>query len=456
MAIEATNLGYPFADVRARIDREPGVFRVTYLIDDGQRLYVERINITGNEKTRDFVIRRELPFAEGDPFNRALVTQGKQNIEALTFFSRVSISAEQGSAADKVILNIQVEEQSTGDYGITAGYDSKSGVLGELSLTERNFLGRGQYLRAAIGASQGGKSFDFSFTEPYFMGLKVSAGIDLYHRITDETSTNTYGMTSTGGQFRFGLPVTRDVDAQIFTGMDRTVITDTALGGGSSIFANGQQFNKAWVGYSLTYDGLDNTRKPTEGLYANLTQTYTGWNYNFLKTEAKARYFMPLNSDYGLVGSVRVQGGIINNFSATPVNSLEAFTYGSTLVRGFTPRGMGPKTGLGEILGYTAYAGASAEMTFPIPMLPESYGLSGALFADAAVIAGQGQGVASAASVANPLKSSVGASIIWDSPFGPLRGDMAWILSQSSTDSTTKVCASAACPALALTLQTLL
>jgi outer membrane protein insertion porin family len=138
------------------------------------------------------------------------------------------------------------------------------------------------------------------------------------------------------------------------------------------------------------------------------------------------------------------------------VNSLEAFTYGNTLVRGFTPRGMGPKTAAGEILGYTAYAGASAEMTFPIPMLPESYGLSGALFADAAVIAGQGQGVASAASVANPLKSSVGASIIWDSPFGPLRGDMAWILSQSSTDSTTKVCAAAACPALALTLQTLL
>jgi len=458
MAVEATNLGYPFADVRPRVERDAasGTFSVTYLVDEGQRLYVERINITGNEKTRDFVIRRELPFAEGDPFNRALVTQGKLNVEGLGYFSRVTIGAEQGSAPDKVVLNIAVEEASTGDYGITAGYDSQSGILGELSLTERNFLGRGQYLRASIGASQGGKSFDFSFTEPYFMGLKMSSGIDLYHRITDETSSNIYGITSTGGQLRFGLPVTRDLRASLFGGIDHTEITDTALGGTSAIFVPNDAFNKAWIGYSLTYDGLDDPKHPTEGFTAQLTQSYVGWDYNFLKTEAKARYFMPLNSDFGLVGSIKVQGGIINDFSGTGVNSLEAFTYGSQLVRGFVPRGMGPKTG-SEILGYTAYAGASAELTFPLPGLPESYGLSGALFADAAIIGGAGAGPAPDATSTNqPLKSSVGASLIWDSPFGPLRGDMAWILSKSTDDSTTKVCASVYCPAVALTLQTLL
>jgi outer membrane protein insertion porin family len=458
MAVEATNLGYPFADVRPRVERDPanGTFSVTYLVDEGQHLYVERINITGNEKTRDFVIRRELPFAEGDPFNRALVTQGKQNIEALGFFSRVGFSVEQGSASDKLILNIVVVEQATGDYGITAGYDSQSGILGELSLTERNFLGRGQYLKASIGASQGGKSFDFSFTEPYFMGLKLSSGIDVYHRITDETTTNVYGMTSTGGQLRFGLPLTRDVNAQVFAGLDRTVVTD-ALAPNSVVFTPGnQQFDKGWVGYSLTYDGLDDQRHPTEGLYAQLTQTYVGWDYNFLKTEAKARYFMPLNSDLGLIGSLRLQGGVINNFSGTPVNSLEAFTYGSTLVRGFIPRQTGPKVGT-EVIGYTAYAAASAEVSFPVPVLPESYGLSGALFADAAIIGGSGLGgPPDAASVDQPVKSSVGASIIWDSPFGPLRGDMAWILSQATNDSTTKVCAASYCPAFALTLQNLL
>jgi len=459
MAVEATNLGYPFADVRPRVERDAatGTFGVTYLVDEGQHLYVERINITGNEKTRDFVIRRELPFAEGDPFNRALVTQGKANIEGLGFFSRVGFGVEQGSASDKVVLNIVVEETSTGDYGITAGYDSASGVLGELSLTERNFLGRGQYLKASIGASQGGKSFDFSFTEPYFMGLKMSAGIDVYHRITDETADNVYGRTSTGGQIRFGLPVTRDVNASIFAGLDRTVITD-AIAPASAVFNDGDIFDKASIGYALTYDGLDDQKHPTEGFYAQLTQTYAGWDYNFLKTEAKARYFMPLSSDLGLVGSIKLQGGIINDFSGTGVSSLESFTYGNTLVRGFQPRGMGPKLG-DEILGFTAYAAASAEVTFPIPMLPENYGLSGAIFADAAIISGEGQGgPADAASVNQPLKSSVGASVIWDSPFGPLRGDMAVPLTGSTNDTLAAqpFCAGLYCPTFALTLQTLL
>ena len=463
MAVEATNSGYPFADVRPRVVRDAasGTFAVTYLVDEGQHLYVERINITGNDKTRDFVIRRELKFAEGDPFNRALVTQGKLNIEALGFFSKVTISAEGGSASDKIILNIAVTEQSTGDYGVTAGYDSASGILGELSLTERNFLGRGQYVKVSVGASQTGKTFDFSFTEPYFMGLKMSAGIDAYHHIVDETAANVYGTTITGGQLRFGLPVTRDVTASVFTGLAQTVIADANVPNSAiAAFTNGATFNKAWVGYSLAYNTLDDLKHPTEGFTASLTQQYVGYDYNFLKTEAKARYFMPLNSDMGLVGSIKVQGGIINDFSGAGVNPLETFTYGSQLVRGFTPRQMGPQhvSGTGtEPLGYTAYAGASAEVTFPIPMLPETYGLTGAIWADAAIIAGAGTGASiDPTSIDQPIKSSVGGSVIWDSPFGPLRGDMAFVLTQATDDNVARVCASVYCPVFQLTLQTLL
>ncbi len=457
MAVEATNLGYPFADVRPRVERDPttGTFAVTYLVDEGQHLYVERINIVGNTKTRDFVIRRELGFAEGDPFNRALVGQGKTNIEALGFFSKVSMGVEQGSAPDKVILTVTVVEQSTGDYGVTAGYDTASGILGELSLTERNFLGRGQYIKASVGASQTGKSFDFSFTEPYFMGLKVSSGIDLYHHITDESATNVYGMTSTGGQLRFGMPVTRDVQAQIFTGLDQTVIAD-AHSPHSAVFNNNDTFNKAWVGYSLSYNTLDDQKHPTEGLIASLTQTYNGWGYNFLKTEAKARYYIPILPDAGLVGSLKVQAGVINDFSGSGVNPIEDFNYGPQLVRGFNNRGIGPMHG-DEALGFTQYAGGSAEVDFPIPMLPETYGLSGAIWADAAIVNGAGAGASVDPGSAGPaLKSSAGASIIWDSPFGPLRGDAGYILTQSNTDTTSKVCASSYCPFFQLSLQTLL
>jgi len=448
MAVEATNLGYPFADVRPRIDRDPatGTFRVTYLVDEGQHLYVERINITGNTKTRDFVIRRELGFAEGDPFSRALITAGKSHIEALGFFSKVDISAEPGSAPDKLILNVDVTEQSTGDYGVTLGYDSSAGILGELSITERNFLGRGQYIKASVGASQTGKSFDFSFTEPYFMGLKMSAGIDAYHHITDETSSNIYGTTSTGAQLRFGLPVTRDVTAQLFTGLDQTTIAD-ASAPTSTFFTNGQILHKAWVGYSLTYDTLDDEKHPTEGLYATLTQQYDGWNYNFIKTEAKARYFMPIFPDAGMVGSLKGQAGIINGFGASGVNPVEAFNYGATLVRGFQASNMGARIG-GQVVGYTQYAGAQAEVNFPIPMLPETYGLSGAIWADAAIIGGQGAaGAVDATSINQPLKSSIGASIIWDSPFGPLRGDVAYVITKATDDKT---------QVFALTLQSLL
>jgi outer membrane protein insertion porin family len=357
------------------------------------------------------------------------------------------VTAQQGSAADKIILNINVTEQSTGDYGITAGYDTKSGILGELSLTERNFLGRGQYIKASIGASQTGKSFDFSFTEPYFMGLKMSAGIDAYHHITDESTDNVYGTTSTGAQLRFGLPVTRDLTASLFTGIDQTTIADKS-GPKSKFFTNKEQLNKAWVGYSLTLDMLDDDKHPTEGLYATLSQQYDGLSYNFIKTEAKARYFMPLFPDAGLVGSIKGQAGIINTFGAKGINPVEAFNYGGSLVRGFQASGMGPRSS-GQVVGYTAYAGASAEVEFPIPMLPETYGLHGAVWGDAAVIGGSGAPGYSidANSVNQPLKSAVGASIIWDSPFGPLRGDVAYVISKATNDKT---------QVFALTLQTLL
>src|SRR5690606_12753838 len=188
---------------------------ITYLVDQGARIYVERINITGNEKTRDAVIRRELDFGEGDPFNRSMVSRGKSNIEKLGFFSVVNVDFAPGSAADKVVINVDVEEQSTGDYGVTAGYDSSAGLLGEISVTERNFLGKGQYVRRGVSASESGQSFDVSFTEPRFMGLRVSSGVDVYHRIVNETTGNTYGTTSTGGQLRFGVPITSDVRGSV-------------------------------------------------------------------------------------------------------------------------------------------------------------------------------------------------------------------------------------------------
>ncbi|SFV32422.1 outer membrane protein insertion porin family [Devosia crocina] len=456
MAYEATAQGYSFADVRARLDRDvaSGTFNITYLVDEGARIYVERINITGNTKTRDFVIRRELAFGEGDPFNRSMVIRGRDAIQDLGYFSAVEVTTVAGSSPDKVVLNVNVTETSTGEYGASAGYSTTDGILGEVSLTERNFLGRGQYLRAAIGATQSGRTFDFSFTEPRFMGLKVSAGVDAYHRITDETTTTFYGSQTTGGQLRFGVPVTSALTASLFGGYERKVIADVDNGDNnefrSSLVTDGQEFNKAFVGYTLTWNGLDDTRDPTNGLYATFSQQYIGWDHNLLKSEARARYFMPIIEDSGIIASVRGQAGIVNNLDDNPVHSVEAFMPGANLIRGFQSRGVGPRLTTGEYLGATMYAGVSAEVEFPIPALPESYGLSGALFADAAWIdglPGTGVGVLDPNSQDSPWRASVGASLIWDSPFGPLRGDVSHVLNKSTADRT---------QVFQITLQTLL
>lgn len=461
MAYEATTQGYSFADVRARLDRDvaTGTFNVTYLVDEGARIYVERINITGNTKTRDFVIRRELAFGEGDPFNRSMVVRGRTSIQDLGFFSNVEVSTAPGSSPDKVVLNINVTETSTGEYGASAGYSTSDGILGEVSLTERNFLGRGQYLRAAIGASQSGRTFDFSFTEPRFMGLKVSAGFDAYHRISDETTSSFYGSQSTGGQVRFGVPITSALNAGFFAGYERKVISDTKDNDNaaykSALVTDGQEFNKAFVGYSLTWNGLDDLKSPTEGLYATFTQQYIGWDHNLLKTEARGRYFMPLLDDSGIVASVRGQAGVVNSLDGGSVHAVEAFMPGSTIIRGFEGRGVGPRlaanaAGNSEYLGATMYAAISAEIEFPIPALPESYGLSGAIWADAAWIdglPGTGTGTVDPLSQDTPLRTSIGASLIWDSPFGPLRGDVSHVLNKSTADRT---------QVFQITLQTLL
>lgn len=455
MAFEATAQGYAFADVRARLDRDIAnrTFNVTYLVDEGARIYVERIDITGNEKTRDFVVRRELGFAEGDPFNRSMVNRAREEIMNLGFFSAVDISTQPGSAPDQVVINIALTEQSTGEYGATVGYSTSDGVLGELSLTERNFLGRGQYLRAAIGASENGQTFDFSFTEPHFMGLDIAAGVDVYHRIVNESSRNYYGYQATGGQLRLGVPLTSSLSVTGFGGLERKIIDDTETFDDddndatpevpdpfASAFVNDdEEWWKYFVGYTLTYNGVDDRQNPTSGLLATFTQQYVGWDFNLLKTEARARYYMPLIEDSGIIASVRGQAGVIHALGDDGVHPLEAFYPGSQLVRGFQSRGMGPRLISGEPVGTTMYAGISAEIEFPLPVLPENYGLSGAVWADAGWIGDAADSFSlsiDTGSENEPLRSSIGASIIWDSPFGPLRGDFAHVLSESDTDDT--------------------
>src|SRR4029077_9879255 len=194
MTIEAAKIGFAFATVRPRATRDPQTRTVNlvFAVDEGQRAYIERINVRGNTRTRDYVIRREFDIAEGDAFNKVLIDRAERRLKGLGYFKNVKITNETGSAPDRVVVNVDVEEQSTGDFSVSGGYSTSDGFLAEVSVGERNLLGRGQYVRASVTYGQFSRGADFSFAEPFFLGYRLSLGLDVFAKETLATTYQSY------------------------------------------------------------------------------------------------------------------------------------------------------------------------------------------------------------------------------------------------------------------------
>src|SRR4029079_4438339 len=184
---------------------------VTYVIDEGPRIYIERINIIGNSRTRDYVIRREFRLAEGDAYNPFMVDKAKKRLQQLGFFKTVEIKRRPGSAPDRVILDVELVEQSTGELSFGAGYSTSEGVIGDVSITERNLLGKGQFLRLRLAGSGERMPVDLSFTEPRFLDRNLAAGFDLFHKEIDVSSTQQFVSRTSGGTVRLGAPITENL-----------------------------------------------------------------------------------------------------------------------------------------------------------------------------------------------------------------------------------------------------
>ena len=212
MTTEAVRRGYPFVSVRptgAR-DQASQTVNLGYVVEDGPRVYIERIVVRGNTRTRDYVIRRELDLGEGDPLNKVLLDRGERRLNNLGYFKKVRVTTEPGSSADRVVVNIDVEDQATGAFSVAGGYSTADGIIGEVSISESNFLGRGQFVRLAGQLGQRARGVDFSFTEPYFLGYRMAAGFDLFSKWTDQTQYARYENQTIGGQIRLGLPLTEE------------------------------------------------------------------------------------------------------------------------------------------------------------------------------------------------------------------------------------------------------
>jgi outer membrane protein insertion porin family len=483
MTIEAAKRGYAFASVRPRGDRDfqKRVINLVFVAEEGTRAYIERINIVGNTRTRDYVIRREFDIGEGDPYNRALVDRAERRLKNLNFFKTVKMTNEPGSAPDRVVINVNVEEKSTGEFSISGGFSTADGFISEVSIAERNLLGRGQFARASVSYGQYTKGFELSFVEPYLLGYRMSGGIDLFAKQTLPTTYVSYGTTSIGTNLRLGFALTEEIalqprysiyrqeinlpdqynNCQLPTG---AIYTPTPTGynphtlpvlPGDECYADGEASLAvrkelangpvlvSSTGYTLAYNTLDNNRTPTSGIYAELRQDLAGLggDVNFLRTAVEARTYYEVLPD--IVGVFKVQGGHITGWGGRDLRMLDHFFMGPNLVRGFAPAGIGPRDlTLGttnDALGGSMYWGTTLEFQTPLYFLPKEIGIKLATFADAGTLWSYkgatswdvtGETLQVGLDSATMIRSSVGVGFIWDSPLGPLRFDFAYPLSK--------------------------
>ena len=446
--------GYAFVNIRPRItrNRDDRTVDVEFVIDEGPRVYIERIDIVGNTRTLDHVIRRELELVEGDAFNRALIDRSSNRVRRLGFFEEVEITETQSSAGDRARLQVSVEEQPTGELAFGAGFSSADAFLIDLSISERNLRGRGQFLRFRVSASSRREQVDIRFTEPRFLDRNLAAGFDLFQVRSDFAREASFETQSTGISLRAGFPTTRSTDL----GLRYTLRTDDV-----SVFAGANPALRSQAGsrvtsvfgYTLRWDRTDNPMQPTRGFSLQFSQDFAGigGDVRYVQSEAVGAIHRSLWD--GVVASLSFNAGFNMGWGGDSIRINDRFFKGGNTFRGFETAGIGPRlvsrdstTGRligGDALGGRAYAIGTLEVSFPLG-LPEEYGVRASVFTDVGTlglldddsqIAETTAGSSFTADDLSP-RVSAGLSIFWDSPFGPIRFDLAEALVNESYDKT--------------------
>jgi outer membrane protein insertion porin family len=435
IAAKVASEGYPFARVTPRGDRDfaNNTIGVNYLIDQGERAYIERIEIRGNTRTRDYVIRREFDISEGDAFNRELISRAKRRLEALGYFTSVDITTQPGSEPDRVVVVVNVEDQPTGSFGVGAGYAAGGdGVMLEASIEEKNFLGRGQYIKVAAGAgTQGARTYSLSFTEPYFLGYRLAAGFDIFK--SESNGGDNYDYQEQGFTLRVTAPITEDLKttfAYNFKQMkyDASTSDYADLSQPYKDLVDNSPWTKSSISNTIVYNTIDDMQMPHEGIYASVTNEVAGLggDSQFYKISGKAKMFYTVSDYADVVASIGGTAGYVAPLGGN-LNVFDQFQIGGKEIRGFENNGIGPRMSNGDALGGTTYITASAEASFPLPGIPTDLNLRGAVFADAGTLFGNevSLGGDSAEGTNASLRASVGLGIVWGSPFGAIRFDYA-------------------------------
>jgi outer membrane protein insertion porin family len=457
--------GFPFVAVRphARRDRNAKLLNLVFTVEEGAHTYIERIVIRGNSFTRDYVVRREFDIAEGDAYNPALVDRAQRRLKALGLFKSVKTSTEAGSAPDRVVLDVDIEEQQTGDFMVSGGYSTTYGLLAEVSVSERNFLGLGQYVKVSATVGQYVRAGRLSLAQPYFLDTRATLGLDLFGNETLTNSNQSYGSANYGAGIKLGAPITDTVSTEArYSLVNQSLSLAPALMdclpqhdcvAASAAVKQAVLNGPAWVsdaGTTFLYSTLDNAKNPHDGLRVEVKQDVAGLggDVDFYRSTQDVRYYHDFGDD--LVGMGRAQGGYVMPYGGQPLPFADGFFGGPQFVLGFAPNGFGPRDltpgTTADNVGGSRYWATTAELQSPIPWLPPDFALKAAVFSDAGTVWGyRGQTSFPALSqslnvaASRTVRSSIGAGLIWDSPFGALRVDYAYPTSKASYDITQRL-----------------
>jgi outer membrane protein insertion porin family len=464
LAMALARNGQPFAAVAAHLDRAPlragdkggRTVDLVYTIDDGSHVYIERIAIHGDLKTKDDVIRRELDFGEGDAYNRALVDRAERRLKALGYFKSVKTAIEPGSAPDRVVLDINIVEQETGNFSVMGGYSTVTGMMATVTVSDTNLFGSGYRGKVSVTYGQYARSFDVALSDPYFLGQRLSAGVELFGSQTLANSYQSFDSTVYGGKLSFGTPLTEQLGTTwSYSLYNQAVGLDPANGLSSLPIQQAAAQGPIWVssiGVGMLYTTLDNPKNPTNGWRIQTNDEFAGLGgaAKFAKTTEDVRYYHTIAGD--LVGMVRAQGGYVTPWGGQQLPLLDGFFGGPQLIRGFAPNGFGPRdvtpgTTM-DNLGGNVYWTTSAELQAPVPGVPADANLKWALFSDVGSLWATGASSATSLASLSPsqqivnskgLRASAGVGLVWDSPFGAMEVDYAYPFATQPGDVTQRL-----------------
>lgn len=459
LTFAAGTAGYAFVDIQPEVtpNSDDNTVDITFRVSEGPRVYVERIDILGNTRTLDRVIRREMQVVEGDAFNQVLLDRSRNRIRALNFFEDVTVEETEGTRPDTALIQVSVREQSTGELSFGAGYSSVDSFLLDLSMTQRNLRGRGQYLRIAAATSSRRNTIDVRFQEPRFLDRNLSASIDAFHTETDFAEEAGFQTTSTGVGTRLAFPVSESTSFGVGYIL-RNDDVQAFLGASPQVIASQGDFLTSMVNYSFIWDRRNDPIAPTGGFDLTFSQNFAGvgGDVQYIQSEIEGHVYKGIIGD--VVGSFHLDAGYIEGWGGDDVRLQDRYFIGGFTFRGFETAGIGPRVvrettdANGNLvlesfdsLGGKAYAVGSFELTFPLG-LPEQYGVTGGVFTEFGTLGGLDASAKAIdpASVAQGLairddwafRASAGVTVFWDSPFGPVRFDFSRVLKKEKYDRT--------------------